>query len=126
MVESSLDKSTFCSHLICDQERVLWDAVKDSLNICDNFHSDRGLKYSWDNGRHEGQRILARLHRFYIFYDPPLGHSHSISSYTIKGECSLSDHLPVTLSLKLGDSPRKKGAWKMNTRYIKETSEEVK
>ena len=43
-----------------------------SLNISDKFNSERGLKYTLDNGRINEQRIWAILDRFYTFDAHPL------------------------------------------------------
>jgi hypothetical protein len=74
----------------------------------------------------DGQRILARLDRFYIFNDQPSGDSRTVVSYSIRGNSTFSDHLSVDLSIKLGAAHRKKGAWKMYIRYLEETKEEFK
>ena len=48
-----------------------------------------------------------------------------MSSYRILGGCSLSDHLPVTLTLSFEEVRDQRSAWKMNIRYLKETKVEV-
>ena len=115
MVENNYNKSMHYSRLISDHECILSESIKNDFNIYDTFNSGKGLKYTWDNSRMDGHRILPRLDRFYIFIDPIQGHSTAILLYSIKGDCSLSNHLPVTITLKLGDAPRKPGLWKMNT-----------
>jgi hypothetical protein len=110
MVETLADKSNIYGRLINNQ---------------DPFRSGRGLKFSWDNGRAQGERILARLDRFYLFNNPATGPTRIIPSYAILGGCLLSDHHPVRLQLQLGDSPRNKGTWKMNVKYLDETKDEV-
>jgi exonuclease III len=125
MVENPSDKSSQCGRLIGTQERFLFDTLKENLNVADFFQGGRGLKFSWDNGRSQNQRILARLDRFYIFNNPGLGHSRDIVAYTIQSDSTLSDHHPVNLQLSLGNSPKKKGCWKMNVRFLDETKEDV-
>jgi hypothetical protein len=126
MVESSVDKSTQCGRLISNSDRIHWEALKHALNIEDFFHHGRGFKYSWDNGRMEGQRILARLDCFYVFRNHPPGSSRSITQYAIQGDGTLSDHLPFDIIIKLGDAPLKRGVWKMNIGYLEDTKKEVK
>ena len=64
MVESGSDKSSACSRLLSDQERLIRTPTKDALNLEDTFSPNKGSKYSWDNNRLQGQRILAKLDRF--------------------------------------------------------------
>ena len=51
MVKTSSDKSTHCSRLVGEQEKLLWESIKCEFNINNNFHSRRGLCHSWDNGK---------------------------------------------------------------------------
>ena len=125
MVERARDKSSFCSRLINALEKLIWEATKLGLNIQDKFTVSQGLSYTWDNGQQDGQRILARLDRFYTFCENPSSPTSGIESYRIVGECGFSDHLPVTLTVKLGDCSEKRSRWVMNSKYMKETSAEV-
>jgi hypothetical protein len=125
MVETQANKSSICGRLIGNQEKLAWEGLKSDLNIADPFQRQRGLKFSWDNGRTNGERVLARLDRFYIFSIPAIGTSRSIISYTILGDSTLSDHHPVAVQLKFGETSTAKTHWKMNVRYLDEAKEEI-
>ena len=125
MVKIAQDKSPSCNMLISSSELILWEAAKLSLNVKNCFNPARGLRFSWDNGREDGQRILARLDRFYVHVDPSTNLPISIRSYTIRSNCIISDHLPVHISLNLEELVKQKLQWKMNVRYLEETSKKV-
>jgi hypothetical protein len=46
MVETSNDKSSQCGRLISGSERIIWEAVKQELDIGECFQRGRGLKYT--------------------------------------------------------------------------------
>ena len=125
MVESSADKSSMCGRLVGDQERIAWDSLKSTLSIEDTFLPRQSLRFSWDNGRLQGERILARLDRIYT-PKQRAGQHLKILSYRILGGCAISDHLPVVMQVNLASGPTSPRYWKMNSRFIQETSEEVK
>ena len=50
----------------------------------------------------------------------------AIISYTIKRDCKISDHFAMAILIKLKDTSKEQGCWKMNIRYLKDTSEQVK
>ena len=108
MVENEGDKSCYCSQLISPSKKLIWEATKIRLGIQEKFRAGNGHRFSWDNGRNEGQRILARLDRFYTFIDHPISPILSIESFSVKGDTSLSDHLPIRISLNLGEQTQKK------------------
>jgi exonuclease III len=105
-VETREDKSSHCSCIISDTERLAWDGLKQTLDVADHFYRDRGLKYNWDNLRKNDQRILARLDRIYLFNITPNSPARTIETYTIKGDCTISDHLLVSYIFHLGHTPR--------------------
>ena len=61
MVKRERNKSSYYSKLISPSERLAWETVKLNMGVCDTFDARNGLHFSWNNGRQDGQRILARL-----------------------------------------------------------------
>jgi hypothetical protein len=49
MVETRTDKIRPSGKMMSSRERHLFDTMKQALNIEDNPHSNRSLKFSWDN-----------------------------------------------------------------------------
>lgn len=66
MVESRQDKTNPCGCLLPLSERQVFTALKQHLKVEDHPWSPGSLKFSWDNFRWDGQRILARLDRCYL------------------------------------------------------------
>ena len=71
------------------------------------MYRDKGLKYSWDNLREDGKRILARVDKVYVFQDHSPQPSRIIDKYRIRGDIGLLDHMPISISLKLGQWQKK-------------------
>ena len=118
MIESPQDKSTFCSKVMLQGKAQAWGAFKSSFHLQDTFTYTGPLKFSWDNRRRDGCRILGRLDRHYIL-SPPGTHLHlSTSNYSIRGDYPASDHLPVSIEVKLHDSTHRTSSYKMNTSYL--------
>jgi hypothetical protein len=67
MVESRQDKTNPCGRLIPTGERLIFQAMERHLQVEKNLRSTSSSWFSWDNFRHDGQHILARLGRFYVF-----------------------------------------------------------
>lgn len=128
MVESAQDKSILCGKLMTNREQIVWEAFKTSFHLRDTFNHTGKLKFSWDNRRRDGCRVLGRLDRHYVSFSP--GHiSHlSTQNYQILGDCSTSDHLPVSIEVVLQDSEQRHSSYKMNTSFLqhKEVIDAVK
>ena len=99
-------------------EKLVWDAFKSSLHLRDAFNHTGRLKYTWDNKRRDGSRILGRLDRHYV--SSSSGSYLHLSSWNciIKGDCSDSDHLLVAVELILQDAAVRKSSYKMNTHFL--------
>ena len=82
-VECTSNKTTSYNRLISKIERRLWNELKQTLDIGEIFNRDNGLKYSWDNEREEGQRIIVRLDKVYVINNRLGGFSRAIKSYKI-------------------------------------------
>lgn len=118
MTEIPTDKSSFCSKVMTQGEKLVWDAFTSHLHLSDTFSHNGKLKYSWDNKRRDGCRILGRLDRHYT--SSPSGPYPSLTTrnYTIRGDCPASDHLPVTIDIVLQDTVQRRSGYKMNTSYL--------
>ena len=125
-VEYASDKTTHCSRLISEVERSLWNEVKQTFDIEETFSRGSGLRYLWDNGQEEGQRILARLDKIYVFNDPSRGFSRVITLYRVRRDCGILNPLPVTYKMVLGQATKRGSQWKVNSRFLEETVERIK
>lgn len=118
MTENLQDKSALCSKVMTQGEKLVWDAFKSSLHLCDTFSHTSKLKFTWDNKTRDGCRILGRLDRHYTS-SPPSPHPQlTTRNYTIRGDCPASDHLPVSIDLVLQDTEQRKSSYKMNVYYL--------
>jgi exonuclease III len=93
VVERRVDKSTSCGKIMTDGEKFVFEQLLSALKVEDAFPNTSPIKYSWDNKRRDGVRVLARLDRIYSFQPPSLD-SQPMSEYYIRGDSNHSDHLP--------------------------------
>ena len=107
MTETPQDKSTFCSKVMSQGETLAWKAFKSGLHLSDTFNHNGKLKFSWDNKRRDGCRILGRLDRHYISSPPGPAPQLSTRNYIIRGDCPASDHLPVSIEVILHDQTQR-------------------
>jgi hypothetical protein len=118
MVLTEKDRSNPRGRVASEAERLAFDQLLAHFQLADFFKYDGPLTYSWDHRRKEGTQSLLRLDRFYTF---AAGHgvaaSH-IKKYNIKGDCSLSDHLPVVLSIEIEAVQRSGSRYKINEYYL--------
>lgn len=117
MVEVRTDKNWPCASMISRRERELFDAMKQTLQVEDNPRTHGTLKFSWDNGRTNGIRALARLDRMYVFPSHPAAPGRKILRYEIRGDMTRSDHCPVIALVQLAKSPPQSYHWKMSVLY---------
>ena len=125
-IEYASDRIVHCSKLINLVERSLWNKVKQTFDREENFSTASSLRYSWDNIQEEGHKILARLDRIYVFNDPRGGFSREITSYRIRGDCRILDHLPIMCEMVLGQATKRASRWKMNSKFLDKTAERIK
>jgi hypothetical protein len=117
-VERRIDKSSMCGKLIPDRERVVFSQLVAQLGVADDYPSTSPIKYSWDNKRHDGVRVLIRLDRIYTFQAVSPGVT-PVAEYYIKGDSVHSDHLAVWCKILLAPEPRKPSAYIMSSFYLK-------
>lgn len=83
-VENKGDKSSLCGKLISPTERHEFELLLGALNVEDKFSCNNPIKYTWDNRRKDGSRILACLDRIYSFKLDG-GQLSPVAEYFIKG-----------------------------------------
>jgi len=93
-VETRADKSNNCGRMVSQAERRTFEQLLGALNVGDHFPRTNPIKYSWDNRRRDGVRVLARLDRIYST-NPAGGQTSTVAEYFIRGDSAHSDHLPV-------------------------------
>jgi exonuclease III len=86
MVEDKEDKSSMCEKLIPYKERLLWDALKLASEIHEPTGSNKSLKFSWDNQRSGGERIMARLDHIFIPNYLASNQANNSPHYYVKGD----------------------------------------
>jgi hypothetical protein len=118
-VERRTDKSNLCGKLVSDGEKVVFSQLVALLGVEDNFPSTSPVKFSWDNRRRDGVRVLARLDRIYSFQTTTAG-SRTVEEYFIKGGSVHSDHLAVWCKLLLTPVSRRQSTYKMSKYYLKD------
>lgn len=120
MVKNRHDKTNPCDKLLPIQERAIFTTLKRHFSVEDNPRSHGSLMFSWDNLQGDGSRILAHLDRMYIFKSSPGHASRQILRYGIQGDNPWSYHVPVELSLELGENVVRKSRWHMSSLWLEE------
>lgn len=121
MVEDSRDKSSTNGRILSGFEKLEFELLKTHLHVDDYFDRSNPIKFSWDSRRHDGHRVLVRLDRCYTFANFNNRRDSHILEYEILGDCTLSDHLPIFLSLQiLVDNNRKGSHYKTNKAYLQD------
>ncbi|KAG0572402.1 hypothetical protein KC19_VG091900, partial [Ceratodon purpureus] len=95
------EKSSACGRMLPSFERQAFEFLKLGLNVEEPPLSPDSLQYSWDNFRHDGARVMARLDRAYLFRNQDASSSATVTAYCILRGCTLSDHHLVQLELQL-------------------------
>lgn len=121
MVEARQDKTNPCGRLVPILEPGLLTNLKRHLNVEDNRRSPDSLPYSWDNFRNNGQRILARLDRAYLFKNSSGQSQRKLINYSIRSDNGWSDHSPVITTIEFDISPIRSSRWKMS-RFLLEAA----
>jgi len=117
MVERRSDKTSASGSSISTHERLLFNGLKDSLQVVEYPLTSPSLAFSWDNARHDADRIMAGLDRCYVFPDTPLAH-RQILEYRIKGDHSRSGHNLVSLIIELAKPPSRPNRWAMASQHF--------
>jgi exonuclease III len=118
VVENGRDKSSREGRIISNAESFELELLKAHLQVQDYFKYDNFLTYSWDNHRADNNRVLARLDRFYIFPNRNEAEDHHILEYNIRGDCGISDHLPVSCIIELLQEKVGGSKYKVNGTYL--------
>ena len=116
-VDRREDKSSAYGRLIPLVERLVLDALKSHLKVDEPARSLGSLRFSWDNFRLDGSRILAHLDRFYVF-SPTAFANRKVTSYQIQGDAAWSNHFLMELTLCLEDGGPRLSRWHMSTQYL--------
>jgi exonuclease III len=117
-VERPQDKSRNNTHTMTVDERISFELLTSTLGVSDSFPAASTIRYSWDNKRAAHMRTLARLDRIYT--PEELSRNTKSDEYSILGDSSLSDHLPVRRKLVLEEARDRRSPYVMNARYLKE------
>lgn len=125
MVENKADKTRQCSSMISIRERILFDAMKSSLQLEDPPRSAASLRFSWDNNRPLAARVMARLDRLYLFNSTLGTPNRVLLDYCIRGNIAWSDHHPILATVQLEAQPRRATHWKMSSCWFEEAASEV-
>jgi len=118
-VENSKDKSSLCGKLVSPIESQVFNSLISALCVEENFPRTNPIKFSWDNRRQDGARVLAQLDRIYSFQADG-GQASPVAEYFIKGDSNHSDHLPVWGKFLLKNAPIRKSSYKMSARYLED------
>jgi exonuclease III len=100
MVLNRQDKTNPCGQLIPQYERIIFNQLLEHLGLEDHPRSIGSSKYSWDNLREDGVRVLARLDCAYIFRNDQ---AQGCRKHAIRADSGWSDHSPIELELELGE-----------------------
>lgn len=86
MFESRSDKNRPSASMVPMRERELFDVMKRILRVEDTPRTPGSLKFSWDNGRQQGTRALARLDKVYTFTSTSTSSGRIILRHEIRGD----------------------------------------
>jgi len=125
MVEYKEDKSSMCGRLIPNKEILLWDALNLALEIHEPTRSNRSLKFSWDNQRSGGERIMARLDYIYIPNYLASNQANDSPCYYVRGDGVKSNRHHVSCLLEIVKIVQRTSMWKMNTRFFEEVKKKI-
>lgn len=124
MVERLSDKSNG-GHSISAQIRLLFNGLKDILQVEEYPLTSPSLTYSWDNSRSDLARTMARLDRCYLFPKSP-SCRRQLLEYKIKGNHTWSDHCPISVILELATTPDRPSRWAMSSLYFEDADHEIR
>lgn len=120
MVEARQDKTNQCGRMIPLRERIAFDVLKNRLGVEEYPRSPASMKFSWDNFRDDGLRVLARLDWCYLF-PTFVTASRKLVSYNIMGNSAWSDYMRVELEA----GPVRRTRWRMNTVWLDEAEGDI-
>jgi exonuclease III len=123
-VATPRDKTNECGRLISGEEARIFAQLTDTLLVNDPFPLTNRVKFSWDNKRRTGLRVLARLDRIYSYNQ--IGNAQPVEEYFILGNSNHSDHQPVWCKLTLQPEPKRKSSYKMNSFFLKDPAVKVR
>jgi hypothetical protein len=120
MVLVQQDNSHAASKIGGDAEQLAFAHILGHLGVADFFSYPRNLCFSWDNRHRSNSRKLKHLNRFYCLPNNQGRHESHIQSYDILGDCSVSDHLPVFLSLEILPDTSQGSRYKVNSSFLED------
>jgi hypothetical protein len=116
-VEKASDRSRPKVPLMTENERLLFQQLKTTFAVEDPFPLNNAVKFNWNNRKTGEQRLLARLDRVYSFSQ---GVPVTNSDYKIRGDNSISDHLPVFRQIWLSNQEQRRSPYVMSALYLKD------
>lgn len=113
------------SRPVSAQERLLFNELKDILQVEEYPLTSPSLTYSWDNSSSDSARNMARLDRCYLF---PKSFSYrcQLLEYRIKGDHTRSDQCPISVILGLAKTPDRPSRWAMSILYFEDADKEIR
>jgi hypothetical protein len=120
MVLLPCDNSNPSGNIACDAERLVFTRLLAHLQVEDYFPFTDPIRFSWDSKRRTGIRTMKRLDCVYCYANPNGPPNTHVMEYKILGECAHSDHLPVTINLKIQASQSTGSRYKMNGFYLQD------
>jgi exonuclease III len=106
IVEKMEDKTSACGHMLSNKEKFAWQKLKDVLNIKEPIHSQHGLKFSWDNFRHNSARVLVGLDKLSMTKGGNKCQKLKALQYFVRGDASKSNHQPISSVINIMEEKR--------------------
>jgi len=125
MVKRRSDKSSASGRSISSHERRLFNELKDVLHVQEELLTSPSLLYSWDNAKVDGDRVMARLDRIYLFSKSVNSH-RKVLEYRIRGDHFRSDHSPVSFILEIAKPPSRPSHWSMFAQYFDAADQDIR
>jgi hypothetical protein len=107
------DWSSTCGRSISAPGRLIFNSLKDFLQVSEEPLTLPSLQYSWDNARGDKARVMARFDRCYLFLKSLVSHRKLIE-YKIRDYHSRSNHCLVSVIIELAHTPPRPSRWAMS------------
>lgn len=115
-VKHARDKSNVYGIVISREKQRMFTALKNTLQVKDNFPTANTVRYSWDNRRRNGNCTLTRLDRNNCFISP--SDNTTGTEYEIHGDRIFSNHLGVWRRINHQPTPSCKSAHVMKAQIL--------
>lgn len=115
-VEFFLDKSNHIISHLSGEEKKLFNALKQGLQVKDVFPNFSSIRFTWDNRRRSTGRVLTQLDCTYSFK----GVRKRVSNvdYRIFGDSAHSDHLPIWRLLWIEEESKRQSPYVMSSLFL--------